>query len=87
MCTGKPFLKDRPVGYKYMVLQDRLSLVTGSITLKCVTFCQEYMVLQNRWSRGGGLSTTGFTVGIMDRANEHREQSWLVLKSHRNAHQ
>ncbi len=34
-----------------MVCQDRWSLVTSSIILKCRTFCQKYLVL-----RGSGLS-------------------------------
>ena len=33
-----------------MVSQDRWSLVTGSFTLKFVTFCQKLVVLQDRWS-------------------------------------
>ncbi len=48
--TVEPVLKDRPTGHKNMISQDRWSLVTGSVTLKCGTFCQEYVVLQDRWS-------------------------------------
>ncbi len=33
-----------------MVSQGRWSLVAGSVILKCETFCQEYVVLQDRWS-------------------------------------
>ena len=33
-----------------MVCQDRWTLVTGSVVLKGGTFCQEYVVLQDRWS-------------------------------------
>ncbi len=32
-----------------MVSQDRWSLVTGSVTIKCRT-CQENMVFQDKWS-------------------------------------
>ncbi len=48
--TVEPVLKDRSIGHKNMVSQDRWSLVTGSVALKCGTFCQEYVVLQHRWS-------------------------------------
>ncbi len=48
--TVEPALKDRPIGHKNMVSQDRWSLVTGSVALKCGTFCQEYVVCQDRWS-------------------------------------
>ncbi len=48
--TVEPALKDHPIGHKNMVSQDRWSLVTGSVALKCGTFCQEYVVLQGRWS-------------------------------------
>ncbi len=50
MCTVKPALKDHPNGHKNMVSQDRWSLVTGSVTLKCGTFCKGYVVLQDRLS-------------------------------------
>ena len=43
-------LKDHPIGYTNMVSQDRWFLVPSSITLKCRTFCQEYLVFQDRWS-------------------------------------
>ncbi len=46
--TEEPVLKDRPVDHKNIVCQDRWSLVTGSVALKCNTFCQEYVVLQDR---------------------------------------
>ncbi len=36
--------------HKIMVSQDRWSLVTGSFTSKCRTFCQNLIVLQDRWS-------------------------------------
>ncbi len=39
--------KTTPIGHKNVVSQDRWSLVTGSFTLKCVIFCQEYLVFQD----------------------------------------
>ncbi len=33
-----------------MVCQNWWPLVTGSIALKCGSFCQEYVVLHNKWS-------------------------------------
>ena len=33
-----------------MVSEDRWSLVTDSVKLKCRTFCQDYLVFQGRWS-------------------------------------
>ena len=50
--TVEPLLKDWPIGHKqYLKGGVPRSLVTGSIALKCGTFCQEYVVLQ-----GSGLS-------------------------------
>ncbi len=37
-------LKDHTIGHKSIVSQDKWSLMTGSISLKCGTFCQEYLV-------------------------------------------
>ncbi len=51
----EPVLKDHPIGHENVVSQDRY-LVTGSITLKYRTFCQEYLVFQDMWSHGSGLS-------------------------------
>ncbi len=48
--TVEPVLKDHPVDHKNMVSQDRWSLVTGSFTLKYVTFCKTQVALQDRWS-------------------------------------
>ncbi len=48
--TVEPMLKDHPAGHKNMVSQDRWSFVTGSVALKCGTFCQEYVGLQDGWS-------------------------------------
>ncbi len=52
MYTVESAMKDRPIGHKNMVSQDRWSLVTGSVALKCGTFCPEYMyvVLADKWS-------------------------------------
>ncbi len=49
MCTEEPVLKDHPIGHENVVSQDKWSLVTGSATLKCVTFCQEYLVSQDKF--------------------------------------
>ncbi len=35
---------------KNVVSQDRWSLVTGSVVLKCWSFCQNCVVFQDRWS-------------------------------------
>ncbi len=44
-------LKDHSIANKNTVSQDRCrSLVTGSFTLNCRTFCQKLMVLHCRWS-------------------------------------
>ncbi len=46
-CTVEPILKDHPIGHTNVVSLH--SLVTGSITLKCSIFLQEYLVFQDRW--------------------------------------
>ncbi len=47
----KPDLTDHLVGHKTVTSQDRWSLVTASITLKCTrTFCLECAAFQDRWS-------------------------------------
>ncbi len=48
--TVEPVLKDHPIDHKNVVSEDRWSVMTGSITLKCGTFCQEYLVFQDGWS-------------------------------------
>ncbi len=48
--TVEPVLKDHPICHTNVVSQNRWSLVTGSVTLKCRTCCQEYLVFQDRWS-------------------------------------
>ncbi len=60
--TVKPSLKDHPIGHKNVVCQDRWSLVTGSVILKCRSYCRKYVVCQDRWSHGSGLSKQLFTV-------------------------
>ncbi len=47
--TVETVLKDHPIGHKNMGSEDRWSLVTGSFTLKCRTFCQKLIVFQDRW--------------------------------------
>ncbi len=47
--TVEPVLKDHPIGHKNVVCQDRWSLVTGSVILKCRS-CQKCVVFQDRWS-------------------------------------
>ena len=49
MYTVEPALKDHPIGHKNVVCQDRWSLVTGSVILKCGS-CQKCVVCQDRWS-------------------------------------
>ena len=48
-CTVEHVLRDHPSGHTNVVSQDRRFLVTGSITLKCRTFCQKYLVSQDRF--------------------------------------
>ncbi len=43
-------MKDRLIGHKHMVSQDRWSWVTGSFALKCRTFCQNIVVFRDSWS-------------------------------------
>ncbi len=44
----KPVLRDYPIGHKHMMSEDRWSLVTGSVILKCRSLCQ-------KWGGGGSL--------------------------------
>ena len=44
MYTVEPVLKDHSIGHKNVVCQDRWSLMTGSIILKCRSFCQKSVV-------------------------------------------
>ncbi len=43
-------LEGHPIGHTNVVFEDRWSLRTDSITLKCWIFCQEYLGFQYRWS-------------------------------------
>ncbi len=54
--TVEPVLKDWPNGHTNVVFQDRWSLVTGSVVLKCRIFCLEYLVFVDRWSVIGVVS-------------------------------
>ncbi len=56
----KPVLKGCPVGHKNVVFQDRWSCWHVSVAFKGRTFCQEYVVLQDRW-----CLKAGFTVNVM----------------------
>ncbi len=47
--TVESLLKDHHIGHKNVGSQESWSLVTGSITLKCM-ICQVYLVLHDRWS-------------------------------------
>ncbi len=46
----EPVLKDYTMGHANVVSGDRWSLVAGSITLRCRTFRQKYVVFQCKWS-------------------------------------
>ncbi len=46
----EPVLKDHPIGHKNIVSQDRWSLVTCLVILKCSSFWQKCVVFQDRWS-------------------------------------
>ncbi len=50
LCTVEPVFKDHPIHHTNVVCQDRWSLVTGSVMLKCRSFCQICVVFQDRWS-------------------------------------
>ncbi len=58
--TVEPVLKDHTSGLTNVVSQVRWSLVTGSVTLKCRTFCQDYLAFQDGWS-----VKRGFTVFLL----------------------
>ncbi len=47
--TVEPVLKDHPIGHKNVVCQDRWPMVTGSVILKCRSFCRKCVVCQDRW--------------------------------------
>ncbi len=54
--TVESVLKDHPIGNKNVVSQHRLPLVTGSVVLKCRSFCQECGLSRQVVSHGSGLS-------------------------------
>ncbi len=68
--TVEPLLKDHPIGHKYMVPQDRWSLVTGWVALKCRLSARSIWSFKTgHVSLGSGLSwqwslKTGFTVPL-----------------------
>ncbi len=62
--TVEPVLKDLPFGHKSVVSQDRWSLVTGSIVLKCRS-CQKCVVFQDRWSLMAMVSQNRFHCILM----------------------
>ncbi len=59
--TVEPVLKDHPIGHKNVVCQDRWSLVTGSVILKCRSFYQKCVVCQDRWSLMAAVSQDSFS--------------------------
>ena len=60
--TVEPVLKDHPIRRKDMVSQRKWTLETGSIVLKCGTFCQEYVVLQDGWSFMAVVETVSLKI-------------------------
>ncbi len=59
--TVETILTDHPIGHTNIVFQDSGgSLVTGSMAPKCMTFCQEYLVLQDKWSLTAVVSQDRF---------------------------
>ncbi len=64
-CTiAEPVFKDHPIGHTNMVSQERW---TGSISLKCSTFWQEYLVFQDRWSLMAVVSQERFHCKSMNK--------------------
>ena len=60
--TVEPVLKDHPIGHKNLVCQDRWSLATGSVILKCMSFCRKCMALSRNVVSWQWSLKTGFTV-------------------------
>ncbi len=54
-----------------MVCQDRWSLVTGSVTLKCRSFCKKCVVFQDRWSFMAVESQDRFHCSFTSRYRNH----------------
>ncbi len=63
--TVEPVLKDHPIGCKNVVCHDRWSLVTGSVMLKCKSFCQKCVVFQDRWSLMAVVSQDRFHCSML----------------------
>ncbi len=57
--TVEPVLQDHPIGHKNVVGQDRWSQVTGSVILKCKSFCQVCGLSRQVVPHGSGLSRKG----------------------------
>ena len=73
-CTIEPLLKDRPMVQK-TYSRSKWSLVTGWITLKCKTFCLEYLVFQDRWSLMAVVSlTVSREVSLYRISTKYRKQ-------------
>ncbi len=68
--TVEPVLKDHPIGQKNVVCQDRWSLVTGSVILKCKS-CRKCMVCQDRWSLMAVVSQDRFRCIGSSMARSH----------------
>ncbi len=49
-CYSGICLENHPIGHNNVVSQDRWSLRTGYVILKCRSFCQTCVVFQDRWS-------------------------------------
>ncbi len=60
----EPVLRDHPFGHKEVVSQDRWSLVTGSVVLKCWSFWQKRVVFQDRWSLMAVVFRDRFHTGL-----------------------
>ncbi len=75
--TVEPVLKDAPIGHKNVVSQDRWSLVTGSVALKCGTLRQEYVVLQDQWSLMAVVSQDRFHYSDQRHGEDNHYQSDL----------
>ncbi len=58
----EPVLKDHPIHHANVVSQARWSLLTGSITLKCRTFYQEYLSFKTSGLSWQWSLKTGVTV-------------------------
>ncbi len=67
-CTVEPLLKDHPIGLKNVVCQDRWSLVTSSVILKCKSFCQKCMICQHGCSLMAVVSQDRFHFNRVSRA-------------------